>query len=413
MKRVLIISPYFPPSNAADMQRVRMSLPYFKSFGWDCEVVAVDESFSLLEKDALLIETLPADIKIHKIPAKGKSGSIAMRSYRPYRQFVDGLLSREGFDLIYFSTTQFPVCALGGVWKKKFHVPYVIDMQDPWHAGRYANIAKRNLKYRVMYALHGFFERKAMKGVDGLISVSQKYLDDLANRYPRLTNLPAAVIPFGAFKEDLNIAVSNAGKFQSLLKAGAKNIVYIGRGGKDLYRAITPLFLALKRLPEIQRQIKLYFIGTSYLPEGESDLSIAKLANEIGIQQNVVELPKRIGYYETLNTLENADALFIPGSDDIGYNASKIHPYILTGKPILAILNPQSPAFSILKEYGLTRVFGYDETGLIEAVKRFLIHTANDALTEDHYHPATIKKYSAKNLTERQCELFDAVLQNK
>ena len=33
MKRLLIISPNFPPLNAADMQRVRMSLPYFKDFG--------------------------------------------------------------------------------------------------------------------------------------------------------------------------------------------------------------------------------------------------------------------------------------------------------------------------------------------------------------------------------------------
>ncbi len=34
MKRVLIISPHFPPINAPDCQRVRMSLPYYRRYGW-------------------------------------------------------------------------------------------------------------------------------------------------------------------------------------------------------------------------------------------------------------------------------------------------------------------------------------------------------------------------------------------
>jgi hypothetical protein len=63
LKRVLIISPYFPPSNAADMQRVRMSLPYFAEFGWQAEVVTVDERYSDLVKDELLTQSLPAGLK--------------------------------------------------------------------------------------------------------------------------------------------------------------------------------------------------------------------------------------------------------------------------------------------------------------------------------------------------------------
>ena len=49
-RNVLIISPYFPPVNAADMQRVRMSLSYFKQYGWDAEVVTVDPRYSELVK---------------------------------------------------------------------------------------------------------------------------------------------------------------------------------------------------------------------------------------------------------------------------------------------------------------------------------------------------------------------------
>ena len=42
------------------------------------------------------------------------------------------------------------------------------------------------------------------------------------------------------------------------------------------------------------------------------------------------------------------DALFMPGSDDPAYTASKIYPYLLTRKPLLAIFNAESPALAVL-----------------------------------------------------------------
>ena len=138
MKKVLIISPYFPPSNTADIQRVRMSLPYFRDFGWEAEVVTIDPRHSDMIKDPLLSLSINTDIKVHYVSAFSKSltyklglGSIALRSLWFYRKKVDEILKLQPFDLIYFSTTQFPVCILGAYWKKKFKVPYVIDMQDP------------------------------------------------------------------------------------------------------------------------------------------------------------------------------------------------------------------------------------------------------------------------------------------
>ena len=70
LKRVLIISPHFPPVNAADMHRVRQSLPFFKELGWESELIAVDpqyvEAYSL---DDLLLQTIPDYIKVHYVKA--------------------------------------------------------------------------------------------------------------------------------------------------------------------------------------------------------------------------------------------------------------------------------------------------------------------------------------------------------
>ncbi|RYY66626.1 MAG: hypothetical protein EOO13_15555, partial [Chitinophagaceae bacterium] len=161
-KRLLIISPYFPPINAADMQRVRMSLPYYREFGWEAEIVAVNPAYTDMVTDPLLAETVPNDVPIHYVNAFPKKwtskiglGNIALRSLLHYRRFVNQLLKQKKFDLIYFSTTQFAVTILGSHWKRKFNVPYIIDMQDPWHSEFYQNKPKneRPPKYWLAYQL--------------------------------------------------------------------------------------------------------------------------------------------------------------------------------------------------------------------------------------------------------------------
>lgn len=424
-KRLLIISPYFPPSNAADMQRVRMSLPYFAQFGWDAEVVTVAPEYSDMPKDELLLQSIPGDIPIHEVKAVNKSltakfglGSIALRSLRSYRQKVNRLLSQKHFDLVYFSTTQFPVCILGAYWKRKFNVPYVIDMQDPWHSDYYRDKPKnqRPPKYWFSYRLNKYLEPKAMRHADGLISVSESYITTLKTRYPGIKNIPAKTITFGAFEPDMLIAENNKDAFEPLLNKAFVNIVYIGRGGTDMHKAIRPLFKTLKDGLEAEHElfskVKLYFIGTSYAPAGLGQPTILPLAREFGIEKQVVEFTDRVSYYHTLTTLQQADALFIPGSDDPKYTASKIYPYLLTQKPLLAIFNPQSSAISILKEYGAKYVYSY-ESDHEAGISNFLKQVVNGTLSHTEYNAAAIAKYAAENMAEAQCLLFDMVLNSK
>ena len=426
MKRLLIISPYFPPSNAADMQRVRMSLPYFKDFGWEPEIVIVDEKYSDIVKDDLLIQSVPVDIKIHRVKALSKKftsrfglGSLALRSYWYYRQKVSALLKKEKFDLIYFSTTQFPLCVLGAYWKKRFNIPYVIDMQDPWHSNYYQGKPKNQQpkKYWFSYRLNKYLEPVAMKQVDGLISVSGHYIEDLKNRYLELKNKPSAVITFGFFKPDLKIASANKSNFNSLLKAGFKNIVYVGRGGLDMHKAIAPVFEALKKgliaEPDLFGKLKFYFIGTSYAPAGKEIATIMPLAMQYGVEGNVVEITSRISYYHTLLTLQQADALFIPGSDDPKYTASKIYPYLLAEKPLLAIFNKNSSAMSILNKCAANaKVLTFDEKD--NSFLSYALYKMLEDWSNNLFKPVILsnefEKYGAQNLTEKQTELFNKTL---
>jgi glycosyltransferase involved in cell wall biosynthesis len=422
LNKLLIISPYFPPVNAADMQRVRMSLPYFAACGWDAEVVTIDEQYADLAKDELLLQSVPPGIKTHKVKAFSKTltskvglGSIAIRSLWYYRKTVNSLLKNNKFDLIYFSTTQFPVCILGAYWKKRFGIPYVIDMQDPWHSDYYINKPKNEQppKYWFAYRLNKYLEPIAIKNADALISVSAAYIDELKSRYPVIQNVPAATITLGAFEPDLKIAKDNQKLFTGLLDDDCINVVYIGRGGKDMHKAISPVFKALQTgLNTNKKQfakIKLYFIGTSYAPAGQGIATILPLAKQYGIEDRVIEITNRISYYQTLLTLQQADALFIPGSDDPKYTASKIFPYLLTKKPVLAIFNAASSAIPIMQQYGVEHVYNYEDITPANLLAFF------EQLTQSNfkavkYNAEAEKKYSAHEMTLAQCRLFDKII---
>lgn len=404
------------------MQRVRTSLPYFKRYGWDAEIVTVDIQYCDMPTDEFLFQTIPADIKIHTVKALKKDitskfgiGALAYRAYWFYRKKVNELLRSKKFDLIYFSTTQFPICILGPYWKKRFSVPYVIDMQDPWYAARYANKFHRQqtLKHKLVYTLHKYLESVTMNQVDGLISVSESYITDLKKRYPQINSIPAATITFGSFEPDIDVARNNRAAFTGLLDPGFKNIVYIGRGGGDMHNAITPFLKVFKQglidQHELYSKIKLYFIGTSYAPAGQGELTVLPLAKKFGVENNVIEFTNRISYFHALNTLLGADALFIPGSDDPKYTPSKLYPYLLAKIPLLAIFNPHSSALTILNDYG---VQGYSYTALDveKAITSFFSKLLAGKLKAPRYNPGGINKYTAQNTTQKQCELFNRVL---
>jgi len=380
-----------------------------------------------MNKDELLLQSVPPGTKIHKVKALSKKwtikiglGSLGLRSLWFYYTKVNRLLKAGHYDLVYFSTTQFPVCILGAFWKKKFNIPYVIDMQDPWHSEYYQGKSKEQQpkKYWFSYRLNKHMEPMAIKQVDGLISVSENYITDLKNRYPEIQNIPAATITFGAFEPDVEIALINTNQFENLLYPGHTSIVYVGRGGADMHQAIAPVFKVLKQgisnSPEIFKRFKFYFIGTSYAPVGTGNPTIMPLAEMYGIEDYVIEITDRIGYYHALSTLQQADALFIAGSDDPNYSASKIYPYLLSGKPLLTIFNSKSPVVNILKELNVQYNYTYDATtGLEEKIAEFLNQPGKEIQLNEQYSKTAMEKYSAFTGTKHQCNLFDKVLNAK
>ncbi|QNN44977.1 glycosyltransferase [Pedobacter roseus] len=402
-----------------------MSLPYFKRYGWEPEVVVVDESYSDMLKDALLSDSIPKEIKVHRVKAFSKKwtskfglGSIALRSLYFYEKKVNKLLKYNHFDLIYFSTTQFPVCILGAFWKKKFGIPYVIDVQDPWHSNYYQDKPKseRPKKYWLSYRLNKYLEPIAMRTADGLISVSEAYINTLKTRYPDLAHKPSSIITFGAHESDFDIAEQNSFLSESVYKRdnGKVNLVYIGRGGFDMRQSVSLLLKMFKRGIDQNvdgfEKVHFHFIGTSYAPNGSGTQTLMPIAKKLGLSKYVSEYTDRIGFYESINHLQNADGLIVLGSNDPAYTASKLYPYILAKQNLLAILHPKSSAVQIIEECnaGFLITLNSDIEQAFDVFNSFLENVKLNVAPSTNWKE--FDKYRSDCLTKKQVDLFNSVI---
>jgi glycosyltransferase involved in cell wall biosynthesis len=432
LKQVLIVSPHFPPVDLPDMHRIRVSLPYFREFDWKATVLTVVPRFVEGSQEPRFAECLPTDTAVTRtcaLPArwtrKAGLGNLGLRAFPFLYSAGSRLLASGSFDLVYFSTTVFTAIPLGRLWKRRFGIPLVVDMQDPWvndYYDKHPQVQKPP-KHGVASRLHRILEPWSMPAADGLVAVSGAYIDRLAERYPTLKGKPSMVLPFGAAPGDFGGVRQNRQPNRFFDPGDGKtHAVYVGRGGEDMWTALRLVFAALKtgmsESPELFQKLQLHFIGTDYAPADRSRKTIEPLAESLGVAGHVREHPQRVPYFEALQVLRDAHMLLLPGSDDPQYTPSKLYPYILAGRPLLAVFHEKSGACDVLRSTNAGSVAAFGNASEIAATQQ-LYGTWREVLSQPDATPQTdwqaFAKFTAREMTRRQCEFFDRILalQNK
>ena len=363
MPKLLIVSPHFPPVNAPDMQRARMSLPHFVKAGWEVTVLTVDDPTPVAPLEPALLSTIPSVVRVvrAKVISRRWSGKLGVnnlgwRSILSIHSTARRLLRRERFDLVYFSTTQFNVLPLGRVWQREFGVPYVIDLQDPWISDFYERTGHAppgGWKYRFAQAFAKTLEGWTLERCAHVISVSPAYLEALRKRYPWFTSERGTVLTFGAPDEDFAIARKQAAHGARLLPdRGTLKIAYAGRLGTDMEAALHVLFAAAAHARKQGVKVELFFFGTSYAQTGKRRTLTQPIAAAHDLTEVVHEHPSRIGYLDSLRLLLETDIALLLGSDDPAYSPSKTCPTLLAQRPTLAVMPAGSVLEKLLRELG-------------------------------------------------------------
>ena len=420
MKRLLCVTPAFPPNNAADCHRVRMALPYLRENGWEATVMAVEPKYVAGPTDPELESTVPQGVEIRRVRAvplgltrKVGFGSLGLRAGGFLKSEGDRLLKEEKFDAVYFSSTVFSTFPLGLRWKRKYRTPFFVDYQDPWwseyHRGRGQRPPGGWLKYGWVQWRSKQEEGRVLREAAGVTCVSPAYVEMLRRRYPEMDTRRFLELPFGAPERDLELAEAQT------LSTGTEIWRYIGRGGPDMEVALR-IFAGVLAEGKA-RPFRLELAGTSYVTGSAAERTMGPVLEQTLPAGTVTESPGRIGYLESLRRLKGAHRLILFGSDDPQYTASKLYNYVLAKRPLLVICREESSVARIVRETRSAELITFGENEIKmkikikeewrEAVGRWL---EMDPGKEPRTDWKAFEKYTAKMMTEKLCEFFEEAL---
>jgi len=415
----------------ADMHRVRMLAWEMPRLGWMVEVLtprASEVRQDIVEKDSDAF--FPEDIKAHEVGSFCRkafeaigSHTHAWRTLWPMYRRGCSLLASGRFDLVYFSTTTFVFFALGSRWLTRFGVPYVLDFHDPWVKEQKANErGPTGWKRRIAQSLSEELECSAVVNAAGLVAVSPKYIESLSRRYARyhpawLAPERNVVIPFGTLPEDLVEARRLLPKVAVTERAEIA-IHYVGAGGSIMARSFSLICRAVASLraensPLVNR-VRIRLFGTTYGWKAGETKFLESVAHNAGVGDLIEEQPERVSYRRSLELLLQSNGVLILGVDDEGYMPSKLFSYALSGKPLLACLRRESPAYAKFQRtpgLGHALWFGaQDEMADADAGRKMETFLKESASRQILDRRQILEPHLASAMARRHVELFEACL---
>ena len=424
-RRVLLVTSSYAPTMIADMQRARQLAWHLPEAGWQVEILCPDIDYQPPScNDADSAEFFSPATEVHAVPQRATAffrffgiGNIGLRALVPLYYAGRKLLATRRFDLIYFSTAQFPLFLLGPPWRRRFKIPYVLDLHDPIYSG--AAITTGGWKRRLSRLFSQLIERRAAATASGLIAVSPHYLAQMQSRYadrrPQwLKPDRQATVPFAVLPRDLDEA--GAGSAANRDADEPKRIVYVGTGGAVMARSFRLLCKTLAELrqhqPHLLENIRVELHGTSSAVAAGKDAQLARIAVEYDVADLVGEYPARVTYRRSLELLLQGDGALVLGVDDVSYMPSKLATYAYSGKPLLACLHRDGPALAMLREQpALGHVVWFSqnqEMPLADAAAAVAAYLEEVRSGRTFARQAALAPYTAAAMAARHAQLFEA-----
>ncbi len=422
MKRVLIITPHYPPSNLAAVHRSRLFAKHLPAFGWEPVILMVNEKYYEEKLDWNLCELLPKGQHIEKVKAFPVTkprviGDIGIRGFFQLRKRALQLVQELKIDFVYIPIPSFYVSLIGPYLYKRTGVKYGIDYIDPWvHV--FPGSDQLFSRHWFSTQLAKWLELKAVKYASVITGVAKGYYEKVKERNPQLVNTCLFdAMPYGGEAED-HLRVKELHLNPYLFERNSKlQLVYAGAMLPKAYKPLHAIFKSIASQRALFKEVEFHFIGTGKSLNDAEGYAIKPLAEEHGLWQTVVfEYPLRIPYLDVLVHLEAADAVFILGSTEPHYTPSKTYQAVLSGKPIMGVLHSQSTAVEIIRSSNAGIVLDFvGEEGVENISSQWMIYWSTFIQFKRNFTPEQVNKdqfqlYSANSVTEKLAHLLNQVM---
>ena len=416
---VLLVSPYWLPSNLSGVQRVRVMSRALRDYGWAPTIVTVDYHDYEELPDLSSLRLIRADVPVETVRALPASlcrplgfGDIALRGQWALRRRVGELVESHKPSVI-FATVLPGYTSLVGSWaKRQFKIPFVLDYQDPW-VPKHDRKEPGSIKRRAADWIARWLEPKAIRDADAITAVSDETLDSLRERRLIRSGHLIEIIPIGADREDHAVAQQYG---QSFIERAEHlfHIAYLGTLTERMLPVLKTFLAAAEKVQsETSKTVRIHLIGTSGQPAGGDQHNLSSLIENAGLDGKVCLHPARVGYLDALRTMQDADLLLLLGSTDSHYTASKLFPYWLSGRPIFGLFHCNSTVVGLARELGGTTLVTYDEQNgpgsRIAETALLLGDTMKGKGRPPSRNEEAFAPYSVDGIAARYARLFDRV----
>ena len=437
MKRVLIISYYWPPTGGSGVQRWVKFAKYLPSEGWQ-PVVYTPENPEQLAVDASLEAEVPAEaevlktriiepyelykkvlrrsghskeaVEVNPVNAQNKSllqkmamwvrGNLFRPDPRclwigPSVRYLKKYLAEHPVDLIVSTGPPQSMHMIGLRLARETGLPWIADFRDPWTKIFYF---KHLQMTRATEKWHQKMERKVLDEATAVVAVSPL----VQQEFQAMTNTPVELITNGF--DDCEF---HAEPFATAYGGPAMDfcITHTGLFAADGNPTVLWDVLSekCKADAEFRKHLKINLIG-------KTDEQILKAICDAGLEENLMNM----GYLEHARAIDEqrkASLLILPLRKEPEYKAvlpGKLFEYLASWRPVLGIGQTDGAMAMILKDAKAGIVLNWEDK---EAMRTYM-----DECWEKHLKgelkatEGDISRFSRFNLTQRMAQLFERLI---
>lgn len=442
MKKVLILTYYWPPSGGAGVQRWLKFVKYLREFGWE-PIVYTAENGEYPVLDESLFKDIPRGITILKQPIwepyqlykkvigqkknervvsgflkeKGKISwrhklSLWLRGnvfipdarrfwIRPSAKYLCQWLKENPVDVIVSTGPPHSMHIIGMNLHKKTGIPWLADFRDPWVNIDFAgDLNMSSWAKNKNIAL----EKEVLNTASVVVVVSEL----MAEEFRSTTNKPVEIITNGFDPDDFIVD-------ESLIRKDRKfSIVHTGslndrRNHPALWKCIAQL---REENAEFKSLCEIRLIGKNDISVRES-IQKAELeectfwTDYLPHEQIMIEQQSASLLLLSINNYGAAEDQFFSSKATL---TGKLFEYLAAERPILMIGPDDGQAAEVVKKSAAGYVSDFTDSEKMMAILKTIFENRNNE--QSKHDGGSLEQYSRKKLTEKLSKQLNLLVRN-